>query len=59
MDAEKCGGKVLYQTYKQAKTEVNKIKITSHRSKIPKRVYFCRFCKGYHLTSLLTTKRPE
>lgn len=59
MNGEKCGGKVVYQNYKKAKTEINKIKRTSHRSRIPKRVYYCRFCKGFHLTSLTSKKRPE
>ena len=59
MNGPKCGGKVFYPTFKQAATEINKIKKTSHRSKIPKRAYYCRFCGGFHLTSLTTKKRPQ
>ena len=52
MEEIKCGGKTIYITSKQATTAKNSIKKTSHRSTIPKRVYHCKECNGYHLTSM-------
>ena len=50
---EKCG-KTLFPSGKIARAEINKIKRTSHRSKIPKREYFCKKCNAFHITSRKT-----
>ena len=52
MEKVKCDGKTIYLTSKQAKTAMSNIKKYSHRSVIPKRVYHCKECNGYHLTSM-------
>lgn len=57
MGPVKCGGKRLFDTVREAKTALNTLKATSHRSKIPKRYYYCKYCKGYHLTSLKTNQK--
>ena len=46
-------GKIGYKTTKQASTAMLTIKKHSKRSVIPKRVYFCKDCNQYHLTSKL------
>lgn len=51
MKNENCG-KTTYQTAKQATTAKNRIKKNSKRNHIPKRIYFCKRCKGFHLTSM-------
>lgn len=47
----KCEGKTCFDSEKQANSERNLIKRLSHRSKIPKRVYYCKKCSKWHLTS--------
>lgn len=45
-------GKVSFPSRRIAKEIINFIKITKKgKNKIPKRVYFCRDCKFWHLTS--------
>ena len=51
MEEIKCDGKTIYITSKQARTAISNIKRYSHRSIIPKRVYHCNKCNGFHLTS--------
>lgn len=43
--------KFTYTSPNEAKEVIRKCKSASSRSKIPKRVYFCKECKGYHVTS--------
>lgn len=43
--------KFIYTTAKEANDVLIKCKRTSHRSKIPKRKYFCKECHGWHVTS--------
>ncbi len=51
MEEIKCNGKTIYSSEKTANIAKNSIKRTSHRSKIPKRSYYCTDCRGWHLTS--------
>lgn len=43
--------KVMYTTEREAREIIVKCKNASSRSKIPKRVYYCKECGGYHVTS--------
>lgn len=44
-------GKKTYPQKKLAETALNWIRKKSHRKHLPKRIYFCENCAGYHLTS--------
>ncbi len=48
--------KRTYPTYKEGATELHKIKGRA-KQKCPKRVYYCRGCRGFHLTSQISGKR--
>lgn len=48
--------KIKYRTEKEASTAMNTIKKhdrTRNSNEIPKRVYYCKDCKGFHLTHYL------
>lgn len=44
--------KVVYLSQRLANEAIRKCKNSSHRSKIPKRSYYCKPCGGWHLTSM-------
>ena len=54
----KCS-KTTYTTEKEAKDVVIKCKRSSSKNKIPRRVYYCKECRGFHVTSQknVTSKR--
>jgi hypothetical protein len=43
--------KVKYDSQRDAAVALKLVKKSSSRSHIPRRAYYCKFCKGYHLTS--------
>lgn len=49
-------GKKSYSSHKEASFKIRDIKSKSHRSHIPKRAYYCKICKAWHLTSLSLKK---
>lgn len=59
MEEIKCDGKTIYLTSKQATTAMHSIKKTSHRKVIPKRIYSCKKCNGWHLTSWKEKREKE
>jgi hypothetical protein len=50
MNNEFCP-KTYFATEKDAVFYIDKLKATSHRSKVPKRAYLCLDCHNWHLTS--------
>lgn len=44
-------GKAGYEDKKAAQTVINLVKKGKHRDKIPKRAYWCKECRHWHLTS--------
>lgn len=59
MEEIKCEGKTIYLSQRIANTVMNSIRRTSHRNNIPKRSYFCKKCKGWHLTSRMHKPKFE
>ena len=51
--------KTTYTTEKEARDVVIKCKRSSSKNKIPRRVYYCKECRGFHVTSQknVTSKR--
>ena len=49
--------KTFYPTEKSANRAKNLVKMSSHRDHVPKRVYWCKWCHGFHLTKRVTEKR--
>jgi hypothetical protein len=46
-----------FASYREAKEVMNYIKNKSNKNKIPKRIYKCKFCGEFHLTSQKTQKK--
>lgn len=44
-------GKFMYTTAREAREIIYKCKSASSRSNIPKRIYYCKECQGWHVTS--------
>lgn len=53
---ESACSKTTYTNEKEAREVIRKCKRSSGKNKIPRRVYFCKICKGYHVTSQKNTK---
>lgn len=51
--------KVKFNSEKTANKYIAKLKLTSDRTKIPKRAYLCVHCNCWHLTSLETFDSDE
>ena len=51
--------KTTYTTEKEARDVIIKCKRSSSKNKIPRRVYYCKECRGFHVTSQknVTSKR--
>lgn len=46
----KCGKRCF--SFRKAHEIINDAKKSKHFKKIPKRVYYCKICKTYHITSI-------
>lgn len=45
-------GKKLYKTQRAAASAIKLVKKSSSRSDVPRRAYWCKICRGYHLTKV-------
>lgn len=52
MEKGTCQNKMAYDSEKDANKAKNCVKKHSKRSIIPKRSYYCKDCRKWHLTSL-------
>lgn len=51
-----CATKTRYKDKKAAMRVMHGLQVHSTRQSVPNRMYYCNFCRGYHLASGVTVR---